>query len=739
MTRLAVPYKAKDSPTLQSEFSHPDIAIALTCLTYYYAGLDDQALFESMELLILSDNADLEYQAWVHTAPSLPETYKHLQGINLKDRRQCTSAIFPHLRYSKGTIDYYLSRVVFPKECKEFPHKLSASGWDLGKKKTYPTTGFSGTNDSRYVLPLGISQLDLPEQSHTNALVLAHLLRTENSVALMTEDMDRASFDGHSLLALLQGASSKPRVILDLGAQIIDLTNVEMARLWLGHYEADEQTQAVVYFNDLDETMVLDKSGKIEELQTSPFSDQLKQCLIFIDEAHTRGTDLRFPAEYQAAVTLGAHVTKDRLVQACMRMRRLGNGQSVLFCVPREIECDIRRDIRLTHGEGRARLPAITVSDILCWAIKETCSDLRRAVPLWLNQGLRFTAQQPLWDEITNQNDSVSRLHCARQFREIDSQTLHMRYGSRGSSHEVFSSIDRVNPVAAAAFRKRCEDFGVANVREISFNEEQERELAPESEQQRQLEPPAHVEPAEHLIHPGLEDFVVKGIYPRDPLIPAFQSLGNTSAARYLDTSEFPHDILATRDFAETVDGAFDPDTYQRPVQWILTTRANADILVIVSPYEVQQLLPAIERSSHVTLHLYSPWTNVNFQPIDSLDLFVLPRPKTRQQLPQRTISSLNLFSGQLYLASFAEYLQLCEILGFSAEATTDEVVLGPDGFILRGLDKSKPANKSGFSKSPAAFLKVLMTKIRSDTENIEKTHIGRILDGIRLLGRDFA
>ncbi|KAF9769941.1 hypothetical protein IL306_012560, partial [Fusarium sp. DS 682] len=61
--------------------------------------------------------------------------------------------------------------------------------------------------------------------------------------------------------------------------------------------------------------MVLDRSGKVEELQTSPFADQLDQCLVFLDEAHTRGTDLRLPANYRAAVTLGANLTKDRLVQ----------------------------------------------------------------------------------------------------------------------------------------------------------------------------------------------------------------------------------------------------------------------------------------------------------------------------------------------------------------------------------------------------------------------------------------
>ena len=115
---------------------------------------------------------------------------RHLTGVNIKDRHQCTTEIFPLLRYSKGTIDYFLSHIVFPKAMKEFPHKLSASGWDLGAIKSHPTTGFSGTNDSRQVLPLSVHYLDSEKQKHTNALVLAYLLQDENSIKLLPPQTD---------------------------------------------------------------------------------------------------------------------------------------------------------------------------------------------------------------------------------------------------------------------------------------------------------------------------------------------------------------------------------------------------------------------------------------------------------------------------------------------------------------------------------------------------------------------
>lgn len=126
-TKLAVPFRAKDSPTPRSEFSHPDVVITLTCLSYYYGGLNEEALFFTFSLLTKSDNARVEYHEWTRTAPTLLSAFRTL-GVNLRDRAQFKKEIFPRLCYSKSAIDYYLSHLVFAKEAKEFPHKLSASG-----------------------------------------------------------------------------------------------------------------------------------------------------------------------------------------------------------------------------------------------------------------------------------------------------------------------------------------------------------------------------------------------------------------------------------------------------------------------------------------------------------------------------------------------------------------------------------------------------------------------------------
>jgi hypothetical protein len=306
---LAVPYRAKDLPALRAEFSHPDPTIVMTCLSYYYGGLSNEQLFTCFRLLISYDNAHKEYDTWVSGLSDLPKAFRSLAGINLRDELQCTNQLFPLMRYAKNVVDFYMSNFVFPKDMREFPKKLSSSGWDIARIKTHPTTGFSGTNDSKYLLPLAVEQAELPQQLHTNATVLDCLLQQHNTFHLIPDAGDTVKF-----LELVVTSHPPVRVILDVGALVLEWHNIEMACQWLNRVPLEE-AQAVVFFNDRDELAVLTRDGRVERLQESPFLKQLDQCLVYLDEAHTRGTDLALPNNYRAAVTLSLRLAKDRLVQ----------------------------------------------------------------------------------------------------------------------------------------------------------------------------------------------------------------------------------------------------------------------------------------------------------------------------------------------------------------------------------------------------------------------------------------
>ena len=142
-TWLAVPYRAKDVPAPGTQFGHPDITILLTCLSYYYTGLDEEQLRRSFQILLNGDNPAAEYALWVQDcgSSSLPSSLRILGEFNLESSEQWDNHLFPTFAYNQAVVDFYLSRIVFPREAKEYPWKLATSSWDLAEKRELPITG----------------------------------------------------------------------------------------------------------------------------------------------------------------------------------------------------------------------------------------------------------------------------------------------------------------------------------------------------------------------------------------------------------------------------------------------------------------------------------------------------------------------------------------------------------------------------------------------------------------------
>ncbi|KAI4667609.1 uncharacterized protein J4E88_010273 [Alternaria novae-zelandiae] len=734
-TRLAVPYRSKDSPSPRSEYSHPDVLILLSLLSWYYEGLRNEDLFDTLIHLLKSDQATIHFDEFVSTASSsLPEAFRQLSGFSTRDEHQCVEEVFPGLRHSKKAVDYFVSHLVFPKELKQFPLKLSASGWDLAIQKPNPTTGFSGTNDTRHLLPLNMHQLDLPSQQHTNARVLSYLLMDETSVAHLPARAigSTSSKDGQHLLAFIEGLHPDIRVILDCGASILDMNNREVAEAWLKLRGND--VAAVVYFED-EELSVLDRSSKIESFQTSPYAKMLDSCVVYLDESHTRGTDIPgLPRHYRAALTLGSQLTKDRLTQAAMRLRKLGNGQSVCFVVPGEIRT------KIYERNGKPPGTPIDVYEVLAWAMGETWSDIKRSLPLWAVQGNRFESRKHLLLDGANTTKGT-----AEEFLEEEAASLETRYKPRepdDDSSKHLQDWDESNKNIVKIV-SRCRDFEAMGFGSAALSEEQERELAPEIEEERQIERPPRLKAHPHNFHPDLKRLIDTGEFcaSSEAWGPAFEALSTTSAAKDVDLSKFPDDLLVTADFIHTVQvpprstrASFVSDSYQRPVQFVLSVHRQGSVskLIIVSPYEANQLVPLLRQSKTVCLHIFAPRSNASYASVDDLMLYNVGRNFVPGSVSRSLTMQLNLFAGSLYLRSLSEYAEICDYLGLLKGTAKDGQEVYADGFI------DPPAGIWGLEKSPVPFLRALLMKIRREGEGVEKTHLGRMLSGVRLEESDF-
>lgn len=123
--RLAVPFRACDAPSNRSEFAQPDVAVALTTLSYYHRGLSDSQVAEAFRRLDAAGPSKAErYDAWFRearrAAPGLlaaaewaeidcarkldPENEAQLRRLCGVFRRSC------------GCIDFWLLECVLPAE-----------------------------------------------------------------------------------------------------------------------------------------------------------------------------------------------------------------------------------------------------------------------------------------------------------------------------------------------------------------------------------------------------------------------------------------------------------------------------------------------------------------------------------------------------------------------------------------------------------------------------------------------
>lgn len=282
---------------------------------------------------------------------------------------------------------------------------------------------------------------------------------------------------------------------------------------------------------------------------------------------------------------------------ACMRMRNLGNGQSVVFCVPQEIR------FKIMALRGNDDSSNISLMDVLCWAVRETWSEIRRDISLWAIQGMRFERHSMIWRGVRARGFRDMNPADADGFLEPECQSLEHRYRPGREGKGIFHDTEDENE-NLRLIRDRCHELESLDLASATLQEEQERELAPEIEREREVQRPQPAIPENHEVHPDLKAFVTTGkIKPNSKAYgPAFKTLGNTSAAEHLDVSQFPPHILVTKDFATTVQpfpgSRFTADAYQRRVNWILTGGARdtstetslVTKMIIISPLEAQEL-----------------------------------------------------------------------------------------------------------------------------------------------------
>ncbi|KAI9711479.1 MAG: hypothetical protein M1820_002042 [Bogoriella megaspora] len=739
-TNLAVPYQNKNKPTWSAEFSHADVAIGFTYISFYRAGL---SIDQIQDCLRHSAAAD-EYPSWIESSEELAERYPRVESLNFDDD-ECCALLSKSLQFREDAINFYLQNLVFPREGCYFPKKLCASSWDLpAATLSHPTVGFSGTNDNKTLLPLSIQQRDMSRMKSTNAGMLQKLLQAENRQYVRLQDTSGSALGNAELISKLALEYPDIRVLIDVGAQILEMDNKEVARAWLQHAH---DAKAAVFYDEHDEPLVIDRADMQEQLSLSSFQSNINQCLLYFDEAHTRGVDISIPHKVRAAVILGPKLIKDRLVQACMRMRRLGSDHSVTFFAHPQVDLSIR------HSVGKDETAVLSTEDVLIWAGCNTCEVIEKARPLRLLQGLQHLRRQRFIIAFQDFSDRrkeepVPQGRWERLWRDMqeeESQDLKRLYSPDHDPTAVFERlIDRKsNDAIMVELIKEYDNLRRNGIVYSNLDEEHEHEITREMQQELhyQIEKPFAVDASRHTVSSSLEEYINKGMLPsNDPLPYAFNQFKPSSAEKGLEIFKPEFSIIrATNDFLHTVKlpGNSPIDFYLSQPDWVLYSSVSGAEPVIISQHEANECMPAILCSPCVRLVPYGPRIRQSVVAPGRLRFYTRDPALPDPELEPSTVRDLNLFAGTLYIDSYHHFVQLCNYLGILADElpanSPQEIasyVSNVDRFVQP--EGRKMLNWPGFcpfDKSPIPFLKKVLA-IRHHGQDISSSHMGMLLDG---------
>lgn len=619
---IAVPYRAADTAAERAEFGHTEVAVLSTLLSYYNEGLSLTRFRQTLECLMQDQSKSEVFISWT---PHLPKEQRDVNAINLNDASYIRD-LHMKFRFNTACIDYWLDTFVFPRDVSLHPRKLIGSAWDLAHSSHYPTRGFSGTNDSRMLMPSTIRQQDLPELQTTNATVVGMLLRRENA---KYHPLSESAVNTEKILGEMLWTNGDAQMLIDAGAIMVGVDGRAVMTSWFKHLPARSKIHAGVFYEN-NRLVVMDSKNhtRVSDFATSPYATNLEHCIVFLDDYHTRGTDLRLPVPCHAFVTLGDRMAKEKLVQSCMRMRQLGRGHTVSFFAMPDV-----------HRQLATLSPKPTSAHILRWAVANAVHRTQYALQQWSQQAFVYNRKLVL-DRMPQEALSS---HKYFEFDEV--HDLDALYGDSRQEQTLKASIKSTVVMNQAAFEKILQRFvpnqptginttsvhsrlsrqveayvgtyaGEFKVKTTALDEEQERELEKEQEDEREVhQPPKQTPRTPVLPHdlrlavdhadPNLLNNCINGP------IPSIYAASELAASAQALATIWDPKILVTKEFVRTIESK-DPcqNDYLRPPNTLLIfwdiARQTLERAVLVSDFEADKLIGFVHNhasTASVSLH----------------------------------------------------------------------------------------------------------------------------------------
>ncbi|KAI8827365.1 hypothetical protein BJ741DRAFT_556087 [Chytriomyces cf. hyalinus JEL632] len=591
--RMAVPFTAVSVPSERAEFSHPDIVIILTALSFFHVGLtNDQVKAAISFLLTLAKGSQQYYYTRWFKCVQSELTPVEADSISRAEKLDLTNSSKVELlcrTYSKSTnvISFWLEKCVYPADTQHYSKRIGSSAWNLASGSH--VVGFSGTNDNALLLPAQVNQVPSEDASlrGTNGMMIERIIsKTEEAIFFPAESI----WDQLVSHCVSIGAVA----LIDTGCLLAGTSNASFAKSLMKLVTPTDSLRGILYFDmSFGDWMVLD----IETSHVTTESQSAipaNMCFVIFDDARTRGVDKKLAPDALALVTLGPKLKKDKLMQGAGRMRQLDAGQRLAFCGTSEVEQNIRMQLGLSENEE------IGTTHILRWTLINNKNDLSDGLLQWADQGIHFESCR--LDQSKAEVDEDWGLESLYAVTDIKTHL---------PSHIEASIQARVGGCSELchAVAKRTRELGQQIEVQVKHDQECERELQQEKEKESERE--VQIASEEAVNEPSwaynsvltMRLFIPFG-FPTSilPLKAAASMIGGLPGLKHADWSIA--NVWATQNFCTTVLGK--GANYLRSVDCMLYF-PTSEHLLLVSEKEADGILREIwnwtkPESIHVAL-----------------------------------------------------------------------------------------------------------------------------------------
>lgn len=211
-----------------------------------------------------------------------------------------------------------------------------------------------------------------------------------------------------------------------------------------------------------------------------------------------------------------------------------------------------------------------------------------------------------------------------------------------------------------------------------SLDEETEKELEQEIEEQQQVERPRVAQPAapkfdlrlEQLVRDGVIGDIFDQMKSDGTVLSIVASLTTTQMFDLCKDEEdaWSDHLFVTSDYKLVVENEYQAcnDYFLKPVSWIACIKNpdSNDILIILSSFECNRLLPIFRQSKHAALFMYRPrHSNLHNNLIHEAGLQVTGMATTNTIAIEDEVQ-IGVYAGLMYFNDVREQQTYCEFLG---------------------------------------------------------------------------